>query len=352
MPSGIETSDVTESRLGEPGPDPALSLEVGRREELSGRIPEALESYARALDGARRLGLASTEIEALRRLAVLHHLRAEGAAARELCRRSYEIALARGERILAGEALNTLAGFDLERGRLREARKYYLQALRLARRSPAVVAKIEQNLGTLAAQRAEWSEAEKHFSRSLAACRKGRVARGAAISCHNLARLHTDRGDWMQAHRYFRLCQVEADDIGDCHLRALAALGLAEVYLALGSHEPGRQSGETALRLFSELDARRDRAAAHRILGVIFRETGRLSLAESHLRSSLEMAHGAECRLAEARAFRDLARLQLKTDRSAEALSSFGRACDLFTEAGAQSELLETHREEIELQLS
>ena len=74
------------------------------------------------------------EAEALRRLAVLHHHRNERDIARELSNRSYAIALEIGDQVLAGEALNVLAGFAFESGAMEEARARYQEALELGRR--------------------------------------------------------------------------------------------------------------------------------------------------------------------------------------------------------------------------
>src|SRR5207245_11011121 len=88
-------------------------LHEARDRERAGCIPEAIERYESAIAAAERSGERTVLAEALRRLAVRWPRRDEGARARELCRRSYEVAQQLGNELLAAEALNTLGGFDL-----------------------------------------------------------------------------------------------------------------------------------------------------------------------------------------------------------------------------------------------
>src|SRR5919205_577380 len=134
-------------------------LEEGRTHELSGRSSEAMECYAAAIDLTATSGEPRVRAEALRRLGVLHHLRAEPEVASDLCRRSRDVAVGIGAEDLAADATNTLAGFALEQGDLAAAGELYGSALRLAGAQPVLVAKIEQNLGIIANIRGDWSTA-------------------------------------------------------------------------------------------------------------------------------------------------------------------------------------------------
>src|SRR4051794_7546207 len=96
-------------------------LDEGRGHELAGRSNEAMECYAAVVDLTAHGGDQRDRAESLRRLSVLHHLRAEPDVAADLCRRSREVALQAGAQDLAADATNALAGFALERGDLGEA---------------------------------------------------------------------------------------------------------------------------------------------------------------------------------------------------------------------------------------
>ena len=325
-------------------------LGEGRRHDLAGRIIEAIECYAMVIDLAAAGHAWRTRAEALRRLGVVHHLRGEPQVAWDFCQRSYEVALQARAEDLAVEALSALAGFDFEHGLVNEASGRYLQALELAAKHPSLVAKIENNLGILASVRGDAHAAAEHYARALTACNEVRDRRGCAFAYHNLGRIHADQRQWMDAERCFQASIQLADAAGDRHLSGVASLNQAEVHLALQEHDVARQLAEGALGAFVQLDARRDRAGAHRILGMIFREKGQPTLAESHLRSSLEMARAADCPLLVADALRELARLYGTADRRTDALACLGEARGLYERLGAEQDLVETTAEERELQ--
>src|ERR1041385_8490180 len=166
-------------RLPEPLLRPAGDmLRRGRAEDRAGRLDDAVASYEQAV----RLGEASGEramvVEALRRLGVVHHRRNEGDLADELCRRSHREAVELGDLVLAGEALNALAGFEFEKGGSAGARGIYLNALVLAGSSNALRGRIEQNLGILASIQGDYPGASGHYARSLEAFEQAGDERG------------------------------------------------------------------------------------------------------------------------------------------------------------------------------
>jgi tetratricopeptide (TPR) repeat protein len=316
-------------------------LHEGSHHDLGGRSMEAMECYAAAIDLTAVGGDPRVRAEALRRLGVLHHLRAEAGIARDLCQRSCAVALDAGDGDLAADACNALAGFALERGDLTEAQERYGQALRLAGENITLIGKIEQNLGILANIRGDWAEALAHYSRSLAAYESSSDERGCAIAHHNLGMIHADRKHWMEADGHYQISQVLADVAGDRHLGGLAAMNRAEVRLATDDLDGARAGAEEALRIFNEIEARRDKAGAHRLLGMVFRRRGQNALAESHLRSALEIAGSARCPLTEADAAKELAALYRAQHRNGNSLDLLNRARDLYEKVGARADLTE-----------
>ena len=85
-------------------------LHEARSQERAACIPEAVRCYEAAISTAERLGEKAILAEASRRLAVVLHHRNESSRARDLCNRSYKLACALGNDVLAAEALNTMGG--------------------------------------------------------------------------------------------------------------------------------------------------------------------------------------------------------------------------------------------------
>jgi tetratricopeptide (TPR) repeat protein len=319
----------------------AQLLDEGRQQDLAGRSSEAMECYAAVIDLTAGGGDQRARAEALRRLSVLHHLRAEPEVASDLCTRSHDIAVQTGAQDLAADASNALAGFALERGDLAGASELYQSALGLANQNPALVGKIEQNLGIIANIRGNWDDALEHYHRSRQAYASVSDQRGCAIAHHNLGMIHARRQEWEEADRHYRRCCGLAEAAGDRHLGGLAAMNRAEVRLAIDDLEGARAGAEQALRIFNEVEARRDKAGAHRLLGMVFRHRGQMALAESHLRSALEIAASTECPLTEAYAAKELAHLYHTQRRRDAALNLLERARTIYQRLEAAADLKE-----------
>jgi len=305
-------------------------LERGRELDRGGRLPEAAECYEGAVAVAESNGEPAVLAESLRRLGVVRHRSQESDQARELCRRSYDVALAAGDRVLAAEALNARAGFDLEHEAFENARATYGEALQLGSDSPALRGRIEQNLGIVANILGDLDTALTHYERSLAAFEAGRDDSGCAIAFHNLGMISADRGLWAEADRYFRRSLAMADELGDVRLRALCLLNHSEVLIAQQRYEEARSSAEAALRIFDQLGAREHRSGAYKFIGVVYRETGQPVLAEARFRSAIAFATEQGSVLAEAEAMQELARLHQVQSRNIEALELLNGARRLF----------------------
>jgi putative nucleotidyltransferase with HDIG domain len=316
-------------------------LGEARGHERSGAIAEALASYRSAVSAAAEAGDHQVEAEALRRLAVLHHHRNERDTARELCRRSHSIASEIGDRVLAGEALNVLAGFAFESGAMEEARGRYQQALELGGADPGLRGRIEQNLGILANIQGEHAQAAAHYRRSLEGFELSGDQNGRAIAHHNLGMVCADRQLWEEADQHFGRSLEITRLVGDVHLEGLCLLNHSEVHVARQRYEEARSNAEQALAIFDRLGARLDKADCYKVLGVVYRETGRFTLAESRLQAAIEQAVATGSVLSEAEASRELARLYQGMGRNQEALQLLNAAHRLFSRLDARVDLVD-----------
>jgi putative nucleotidyltransferase with HDIG domain len=312
-------------------------LEEAVRLDREGRMAEAGERYHAIISASQTSD--AVVAEALRRMGVIHHRRNEPQVARDLCTRSFEVASSLRDDRLAAEALNALAGFEMETGALERAGEIYRRALALAGVSDEVRGRVEQNLGILANIQGDHDEALLHYERSLEACRRAEDQRGCAIAYHNLGMISADQKEWDRASEYFRKSLHLAELLHDLRLRGLCLLNYAEVHLALQHHDQARRSAEEALDIFNELDAQLAKADAYKMLGMIFRETARPALAESRLRTAIELAVATGAVLCEAEATRELALLCQAMGRNRDALALLSASYRLFGRLHARVDL-------------
>jgi putative nucleotidyltransferase with HDIG domain len=316
-------------------------LRDARGHERAGCIAEAIQSYEAAIHTAERDGERGILAESLRRLGVVHHHRDQPAEARHLCERSYGTATDMGDAVLAAEALNAMAVFDFESGAMEAAREKFYRALELGGASAELRGRTEQNLGILANIQGSLAQALAHYQRSLLAFENIGDDRGCAIAYHNLGMVSSDRELWDDADGYFRRSFEIAEGIGDLHLQGLGLLNHAEVHLARQRYDQARQNAETALGIFDQLGSRLDKADAYKVIGRAYRETGRYALAESRLRSAVELAVGTGSILSEAEASRELALLYQGMGRNQEALRLLNAAHRLFGRLDARVDLVD-----------
>ncbi len=325
-------------------------LHEARKHERAGRIPEAIARFGSAIAAAERSGEQTVLAEALRRLAILRHHGNESDEARALCRRSYEVARQIGNELLAAEALNTLGGLHLSAGTVEDARRTFLEALELGGSSRELRARVEQNLGILANIQGQLREAIARYERSLEAYRGSGDEQGCAIAYHNLGMVSADRGRFHAADCYFQEARVLAERVGDQRLHGLCLVNHAEVDVARQRFEDARQKAEDALAVFDHLGARDAKAGAYRVIGMVYRETGRPALAEARLRAAIELAVAANSPLAEAEASRELALLYQMMGRNQDALRLLNLAHGLFRRLDARVDLVHVGGKAAELE--
>lgn len=315
-------------------------LHDGREREQAGALTDAAVCYDEAIQAAEAGGDDTTLAEALRRLAVLLHHRDDREQARRLAERSREIAHRIGHDLLEAEAINTLGGLDLTSGRLAEARHRFVEALERGAASRALRARVEQNLGIVANIQGETYEALTRYERSLASYKAAGDEHGCAIAYHNLGKVAMDRGQLDAAEGYYREALRIADRTRDVLLRGLCLANQAEAHLARQRYEQARESAEAALTVFDQLGANGAKVDAYRVIGMVYRDTGKHVLAESRLQSAIDMAVRAGSVLGEAECSRELALLYQQLGRNQDALRLLNIAYRLFRRLDARSELI------------
>lgn len=316
-------------------------LSQGRSCERAGRIAAAAEAYNAAIEVADERTEAKELAESLRRLAAIHRRQHEIKDAIALCRRSYDVALAAGDNVLAAEALNGIGAAHVERGEWEAARSHFHRAVALGRDSEQLRAMIETNLGIIANIQGDFRAALAHYQRSLEAFRSVRDDARSAATYNNLGMICADQQMWDDADGYFRASLEIADTLGDVALRGHALLNRTEVLLARQHFEDARRSAEEALSIFDQLGARDNKSHANKFLGILYRETGQPVLAEARLRAAMELAADAGSPLHEAEASRELALLYQALSRNQDALKLLSTAHRLFNRLEARADLVD-----------
>jgi putative nucleotidyltransferase with HDIG domain len=329
---------------------PESDLQAGRAYERQGRMPEAAAAYERAITAGEMSGVTPDSIEARRRLAVICHHRNEALRARTLCQQSYDEAMAAGLKVLAAEALNSLAGFEFEAGELSSSRQKFLAGLELGRESEELQGRILQNMGIIANVEGDLETARQHYLHSLQAFVHAGDERGCAIAYHNLGMISSDQEQWEEADRYFLASHTRASSLGDVHLQGLCQLNHAEVHIARQRYQKARECAETALRIFDQLGARLDKADAYKVLGAVYRETGHHAVAESRLRAAIDLAVETGSVLSEAEASREMALLNQAMGRNQDALRLLNSSHRLFRRLNARVDLVDIRGKVAELE--
>jgi tetratricopeptide (TPR) repeat protein len=302
-------------------------LELGRRCDRSGRVDEAIRAYEAAVAAAGpSSACAQPMAEALRRLAVLLHRRGQGKQAEEAGLRSLEAATTARDTLLQAEALNTLGGLDLMQEQLDRAHGYLERALALSVPWPELHGRVQQNLGILASLRGDRSTAMVHYEHSLKAFEAAGNEQGCAVAHHNLGMICADEHRWEEADQYFERGLRTAQSVGDDHLRGLCLSNRVEVLIALRRFDAAQAAAETALAIFEQLRAPAAIADVQRMLGVVFRETNRLSLAQSRLEAAVELAREAGSSVSQSEALCEAGRLHGRLGHLDDAIDCLVRA--------------------------
>src|SRR5439155_13780 len=178
-------------------------------------------------------------------------------------------------------------------------------------------------------------DALAHYKRSLEEYRAAADAHGCALAFHNLGMASRYQGLWDAAERYYAHSLEIAQASGDLHLQGLCLVHRAEAHIARQRYEAGRRDAEAGLAIFDQIGARSAKVDAYRVIGMMYRETGRAALAESRLKSAIELAMRTGSILGEAEATRELALLSQVMRRNQEALTLLTAAHRLFRRLAA-----------------
>ncbi len=310
----------------------ADALERAAQQEAAAEWNAALSTYAQAWREAIALRDAEALVEVTTRQG--HCYRRAGVidAAFDVLELAATAAELRGDHGRAGRARNGIAMLFHLSGDTDGAERGYVAAREhaLVSGDERVLGEIEQNLGILDNIRGDLEAALRHYEAGLEYLLNAGNDRGSAAALNNLGMLHVDLGKLDAADQYFQRALEISERIGDIVTAGAIHINRTELFLALRELDRARASCDEGFEIASRLNDQPRRAEALKFYGVIYRETGKLHLAEIHLNQAVEIARGRDT-LLEAETQRELSLVLRAQSRNREALEALNRAHALFT---------------------
>lgn len=318
-------------------------LDRAAEQERTGNWTAAAQTYEALYQKHTAAGDVNAMLDAVLRLG--HCYRQAGQP--DLAAEEFELALSlaelHGDDSLASRALNGLGLVAQTHGDLAQAEEFHTSARGRAERAgdELRLGEAAQNLGIIANIRGNLQVAAQIYLSGLkhleAAGDAPAGLRGQIATLNNLGMLNVDLGHLDEATDYFSRALALCDRLGDVVYSGIVHINRAELFLARGELDRARESCDEGFEIFSRLNHSVRKAEALKFYGVIYRESGKLHLAEIHLRQAIEIA-AREDPLLEAETQREMARVQRAQGRNREALEALNRSHLLFTRLQAQAE--------------
>ncbi|MEP6731706.1 MAG: HD domain-containing phosphohydrolase [bacterium] len=310
--------------------------------EGTGRFADARTLYERAL--RIRVHDASDSLAPLllRRIARCFVEQADFDAASDCLEAAEASALAHHDPVGVAHATNLRAIAAQQAGDVARAELLYVRARAQASRvgADALVAMVEQNLGTIANIRGDLPEARRRYLASLHGYRALGMERAVTQVLNNLGMLYTDLRDWRAAEHSFADAVRVATESGDMTARLRAEANRVELYIGRGRYRKARRIARRLLALGPSEDAQWI-GETHKHLGVVARSMGDYVEAERCFNNALRHAQRRRDQLLLAETYRELASVYHATNRGRETLQALNEAYALFSNLTATSEIVD-----------
>ncbi|KOU58526.1 hypothetical protein ADK57_36495 [Streptomyces sp. MMG1533] len=179
-----------------------------------------------------------------------------------------------------------------QRGDYDEAERHYLDSLPIREEidDRVGIASTYHYLGIVAQERGHYAEAERHHRKSLAIEEELDNQAGIAVSYHQLGRIAEDRGSFDEAERHYRNSLAIKEEIDDRAEIAVSYHHLGIVAQARGNSDEAERHYRNSLAIEKELGNQTGISGSYHQLGTIAQQRGDLEEAELHYRKSLAIA--------------------------------------------------------------
>ena len=310
--------------------------------EAVGRFDEARASYESALRIPESEASVAIAPLLLRRVARCFVEQADFDAAFDCLDAAEASAVAHEDALGVAHTTNLRGICAQQTGDLARAERLYLlartQALRV--NAGALVAMVEQNLGTVANIRGDLEQARRHYMASLQRYRTLGMERPVTQVLNNLGMLYTDLRDWQAAEHSFADAVRVAAASGDMTARLRAEANRIELYIGRGRYRKARRVARRLLAHRPDDDAQWV-GETHKHLGIVARSVGDYAEAERCFGNAMRHARRRQDALLLAETHRELAVVYQATARGRETLQALNEAYALFAQLTAAKEIVD-----------
>ena len=315
-------------------------LDSAVNHRLAGNWSDAVRLSERAFVSSQRNRCVPDLIESIITIAHSYREMSDPDLALEYYHLACTIAGLHGQLSQASRGLNGIAILLQQQGWMDQAESTYREARRLAAATDDVLTtgNIDMNLGTLYTVRGNLSSAHDYYLASLACYERIEDERGVVGVLNNLGMLHIDRGEFASADECLHRALLIARQIGDVLSEGVVQINRTELLISQGNLNDARATCDNAFEIFGRLGEHSGRSEALKHYGVIYRESDKPYLAETHLREAVDIAAKHSYPLQEAEAQRELALVLRTLGRNREALASLNRSHHLFSRLQARQD--------------
>ena len=271
----------------------ALNVESKRLSEIE---PDRAMDLARsALDGARQLGLALEEAEALHNVAVAYRALGVFDFASDAARESAEGFARAGNAHGEAQAYNTLGLIALDRAEYDRALEYHLRALAIRERAGdrEGLGYSYNNIGNIYRATGNYEKALEYHRQGLAIKIQLGNKPSEAFSHHNIGRVYQDMGDSPRALESYRKGLALREALGDRYGVAASLNSIGQVEEA-SNPRAALATYERALGIRRAMGDWRGEAETFNNIGHVYRRLGDTSRAMDALTRALAVTEKRE----------------------------------------------------------
>lgn len=327
----------------------ARATELERRGEWQDALATLHSVYTDAVQERD----AATLLEALVRLGHCHRLSGRRELATDMLELARTVGRLHTRPDIEGRAVNGLGVMMLDGGDYTAAEALCREGNELGRLAcdDVLVGETEQNLGILANIRGDLDDARIRYETALVHLERAGSVRGRISSLNNLGLLHLYRGQLNEADEHFEHALRICEEVGDVVRAGMVHMNRTELFLARGDLNRAREACDEGFEIFSRLNDEQRQAEALKFYGMIYREGGKLHLAEIHLQRAIQITLSSSNPLLEAQTQREMARVLRMQGRNRQALEALNRSHALFTSLQARPDLADIDQRVAELEV-